>query len=193
VRPRPIVPPILAVLVAFAAAGARVAHAQEGQFLTEAEAPTAVFPQADRVERRDVASTPALREHMAGRLAGTTPSLWEATYPVFHVWHGADALGTAVIVEEIGKHRPITFVVGVRPDGAIADVAVVAYREAYGGEIRMPRFLRQYRDRKPGEALQPYRDITNIAGATLSVEAAGRAVKKAQALVACLAAGDAAP
>jgi hypothetical protein len=34
--------------------------------------------------------------------------------------------------------------------------------------------------------VRPYRDIRNVAGATLSVEAASRAVKKAQALAAAL-------
>src|SRR5262249_4589473 len=90
--------------------------------------------------------------------------------------------GYAVIVEEIGKHRPITFVVGIRPDGRVNDVAVMAYREAYGGEIKSKRFLSQYRDKSPAAGLQPFTDIKNVAGATLSVEAASRAVKKALAV-----------
>ena len=73
--------------------------------------------------------------------------------------------------------------VGVRLDGTVSDVAVMSYREAYGGEVRNKRFLMQYRGKSAGDALQPYGDIKNIAGATLSVEAAGRAVKKAVALV----------
>jgi hypothetical protein len=62
----------------------------------------------------------------------------------------------------------------------------MAYREAYGGEIRSTRFLAQYHDKGPADAVRPYRDIRNVAGATLSVEAASRAVKKAQALAAAL-------
>jgi len=89
-------------------------------------------------------------------------------------------------VEEIGKYRPITFVVGVRPDGSVSDVAVMAYREPYGGEVKSARFLRQYRNKSPADLLRSGRDIVNIAGATLSVEAASRAVHKAQALAATL-------
>ena len=162
------------------------ARAQEGQFLSEAEAPKAVFPDADAVTRTDVAVTPALREQVEARLEGTHPSIWESQWVVFKVQHGATLLGHAVVVEEIGKHQPITFVVGLRPDGRVADVAVMAYREAYGGEIRSARFLAQYHDKGPGDAVRPYRDIRNVAGATLSVEAASRAVKKAQALAAAL-------
>jgi Na+-translocating ferredoxin:NAD+ oxidoreductase RnfG subunit len=94
------------------------------------------------------------------------------------------------VVEEIGKHRPITFVVGIRPDGKVEDVAVMAYREAYGGEVRSQRFLAQYRGKGPRDDLRPYHEIKNVAGATLSVEAASRAVRKAQALVAALATGS---
>ena len=162
------------------------ARAQEGQFLSEAEAPKAVFPDADAVTRTDVAVTTTLREQVAARLNGTSVSVWEPQWVVFRAQRGPTLLGQAVVVEEIGKHQPITFVVGLRPDGRVADVAVMAYREAYGGEIRSGRCLAQYHDKGPGDAVRPYRDIRNVAGATLSVEAASRAVKKAQAIAAIL-------
>jgi len=158
------------------------ALAQEGVFLTEEQAPHAVFADATRIERHEVNDDDALRERLETALAGEPMSVWESKYVFFDVWHGNAHLGRAFLVEEIGKHRPITFVVGVRDDDKVQDVAVVAYREAYGGEIRHRRFLVQYHDRTATDALKPYQDITNIAGATLSVEAAGRAVKKALAL-----------
>jgi hypothetical protein len=163
------------------------AAAQEGIFLSETEAPGAVFPDADRFERREIVATPELHARMAVRLDGTTPSVWEERYVVVRALRGERLLGNAIIVDEIGKHRPISFVVGLAPDGAVADVAVIAYREAYGGEIRSRRFLVQYRGREPGDALRGGREVINVAGATLSVDAASRAVKKAQALAAVLA------
>jgi hypothetical protein len=162
------------------------AGAQEGVFLSEAEAPHAVFPDADSVARREVEVTSALRDAVGARLGATHASVWEPRWVVFRAQHGTELLGNAIVVEEIGKHRPITFVVGLRPDGRVADVAVMAYREAHGGEIRSARFLSQYHDKGPADDLRPYRDIRNVAGATLSVEAASRAVKKAQAVAAAL-------
>jgi hypothetical protein len=182
----PIVRRALVAAVPFVLAIAAPTVAQEGVFLTEAEAPAAVFPDADRFERSEVPVTPALRARMEATLDGTHPSLWEDRYVVFRALRGETPIGRALIVEEIGKHRPITFVVGLRPDGTVQDVAVMAYREAYGGEVRSQRFLVQYRGRRAGDPLRPYREIKNIAGATLSVEAASRAVKKAQALAAAL-------
>lgn len=162
------------------------ALAQEGVFLTEEEAPRAVFPDATRFERRTVESTPDLHAHIEQHLSGVTPSMWEEHYLVVRALRDDEVLGQAFVVEELGKHRPITFVVGLRPDGSVNDVAVMAYREPYGGEVRSWRFLGQYRGKRPGEPLRTYREITNVAGATLSVDAASRAVRKAQALHAAL-------
>jgi hypothetical protein len=176
----------LAIPLLLAALAVRAA-AQEGVFLSEAEAPGAVFPDADRFERREVVVTPELQARIAARLDGTTPSVWEERYVVVRALRDERLLGQALLVDEIGKHRPISFVVGLAPDGAVVDVAVLAYREAYGGEIRSRRFLVQYRGREPGDALRNGRGVTNVAGATLSVDAASRAVKKAQAVSAVLA------
>jgi Na+-translocating ferredoxin:NAD+ oxidoreductase RnfG subunit len=157
-------------------------RAQEAVFLSEEEAPRAVFPEAAHFERLTAEATDELRAGIAERLGGARPSVWEDRYVVFRALRDGSVLGHAFIVEEIGKHRPITFVVGLRPDGSVQDVAVMAYREPYGGEVRNSRFLVQYRGRRPGDRLRTYHEIVNIAGATLSVDAASRAVKKAQAL-----------
>lgn len=156
---------------------------QEGVFLKEKEAPEAVFPDATTFSRKVVPSTSALREKIKQRMGRTKTSLWEASYTTFIAKKKDKILGYAVIVEEIGKHRPITFVVGVGKDGKVRDVALMVYREPYGGEVRDGRFLAQYQGKDLKAPLLPYRDIRNVTGATLSVEAIGRGVKKALALV----------
>jgi FMN-binding protein len=161
--------------------------AQAGNFLTLDEAPLAVFPEGTSVEPQRVASTPQLREAIMAALGSTRPSIWEPDYVLFTVRRAEVLLGYAVVVEEIGKHRPITFVVGVRPEGSVQDVALMEYREPYGGEIRYPRFLAQYRGKNLSAPMLPFRDIRNITGATLSAEAVGRGVRKALALLRALA------
>lgn len=160
-----------------------LAYGQEGVFLTETEAPKAVFPAATEFERRVIASTPELRKKVADRLGKTKTSLWESSYVVVTARQKGMLLGHAVIIEEIGKHRPITFVVGISKDMKIIDAALMAYREAYGGEVRDRRFLRQFKGKDLNDPLLPFRDIQNISGATMSVEAIGRGSKKALALI----------
>ena len=89
-----------------------------------------------------------------------------------------DTLGYAVIDEEIGKYRPITFMVGTDPDLKIRGVEILVYRESRGGEVRRQRFLRQYRDKTTESAIRLNRDILNVAGATLSVRALNHGIKR---------------
>jgi Na+-translocating ferredoxin:NAD+ oxidoreductase RnfG subunit len=87
--------------------------------------------------------------------------------------------GFAVVVEEIGQHEPITFGIAADASGRIVRVEVMAYREAYGGEIRSPRFLSQFVG-APGKSLD---DVDAISGATLSVKSSKRAVARALELI----------
>jgi Na+-translocating ferredoxin:NAD+ oxidoreductase RnfG subunit len=87
-------------------------------------------------------------------------------------------LGHAVTAEEIGKYRPITFMVGTDPSGKVVGVEVLVYRESRGGEVRRTRFLRQYRGKTAEDPVRTNRDILNIAGATLSVNALNYGVKR---------------
>jgi len=160
-----------------------LASGQEGVFLKEEDAPKAVFPDANAFERKVIPSGEELKQKIQQRMGKTKTSLWEDSYVTFVAKKGEAILGYAVIVEEIGKHRPITFIVGVGNDRKIKDAALMVYREAYGGEVRDRRFLQQYKGKELKDTLLPYRDIQNISGATLSVEAIGRGSKKALALV----------
>jgi FAD:protein FMN transferase len=152
-------------------------------YLSDADAPAAVFPTADRFERREVPATDELRARVARRLGDIRVSVWEQSYKTATAFRGEDRLGRSIEVEEIGKHRAITFVVGVDERDEVAGVAVMVYREAYGGEIRSRRFLDQYHGKTIGDPLRPGQDVHNITGATLSARAAGRAVKKAIAVL----------
>jgi len=88
-------------------------------------------------------------------------------------------LGYALVLNEVGKYEPITFLVAITPELRVKQVAIMVYRENRGGEIRMPRFLYQYRDKTLADPIRTRRDIINISGATLSVRAVNRGVRKA--------------
>lgn len=91
-------------------------------------------------------------------------------------------LGYAVVSEEIGKFRPITFIVGIEPHFAVRGAAILIYRESRGGQVRQPRFLRQYVGKDSRDPIRINRDIVNISGATLSVRALNFGVRKVLAL-----------
>lgn len=161
-------------LVAVLAPGAR-AGAQE-VLLTPEQAIHEIFPEAARTTREARPLAPAVRRELEHRLGRRID---EDSVEVTRVFDARDALrGYAVVTEEIGKYRPITFMVGVTPDLAVRDVAVLVYRESRGGEVKRKRFLSQYRGKKAKDPIDVNRDIINVSGATISVRSLNAGVKR---------------
>jgi hypothetical protein len=161
------------------------AAGQEGVFMQAEDAARQLFPGSPPPQERTVPATDALRAKVRA-LLGRTPTVWESAYHIFAFTGGERGPGFVIVVEEIGKHRPITYAVAVGADGKVRDLVVLVYREAYGGEVRYPRFLKQYAGKTLADPMLAYRDIKNISGATLSVEATGRAARKAIAVLKAL-------
>jgi Na+-translocating ferredoxin:NAD+ oxidoreductase RnfG subunit len=148
--------------------------------LTEPEALKIVFPKSQSVETQVRTLTEPQREALQKKTGLRFP---EPEYRFF-IGHGkAGTDGYAVIMNEIGKHEYITFIVGVSPKGEIRNVAVMDYRETRGWEVKEQRFLRQFRGKSLADPITVDRDILNYTGATLSSHAVARGVKKALALV----------
>lgn len=151
------------------------------EFLTVEEALHEVFPQsANYVQDEITLDADALyrvEEALHRKLDGST-------YGVTLCYDSAGRfLGYAMISDEIGKYRPITYIVGVDPDFTVRKVAVMVYREDRGGEVKTPRFLYQFRGKSADDPIRVNRDIVNISGATISVRAISSGVKKVLLLV----------
>lgn len=101
---------------------------------------------------------------------------------VFIARSGGGVDGYAVIENVVGQHEPITFAVQVDPEGRLRRVEVMEYREAYGEEIRDPRFLRQFVGKTLSDALKPGVDVDGITGATLSSRSTTIAARRALVL-----------
>ena len=96
-----------------------------------------------------------------------------------HVGSGPEGeIRYAVLTDEIGKHRPFTFLVVIEKDLSIAYLELLIYRESHGSQIRRKRFLDQYKRKGPQDRIRSGKEIVNIAGATLSVRGVSRGVQK---------------
>jgi Na+-translocating ferredoxin:NAD+ oxidoreductase RnfG subunit len=148
--------------------------------LTEQQALKIVFPKSENVVSEVKILTSQQREELQKRSGLRFP---EREYKFFiGKSRGADD-GYALIMNEIGKHEYITFIVGVSTKGEVGDVAITEYRESRGGEVREQRFLRQFHGKRAKDSIQVNNDIVNYTGATLSSYAIARGVKKALLLV----------
>lgn len=149
-------------------------------YLTPEEARAQAFPAAARFERRLVAVSDNLRAR-AG--SGARPSTADSA--AVYIAHDAtdSLLGYAVVGDEIGKYRPITFLVATDARLEVTSVAILVYRESRGAEVRRQRFLSQYRGKDKDDPIRINRDIINITGATLSVRALNGGVRQALLLL----------
>ncbi|HEX7878640.1 MAG TPA: FMN-binding protein [Candidatus Eisenbacteria bacterium] len=133
------------------------------------------FPTADRfdAETKILAADQraALEKALGGRVA-------DDTVHVHRAWRDSSLVGYGVVSEEIGKYRPITFLVGTTPDLVVARVTVLVYRESHGADVRRTRFLNQYRGKEWDDPIRLNKDIINISGATLSVRSLNFGVRK---------------
>lgn len=91
--------------------------------------------------------------------------------------------GLAVIDNELGQHLPITFGALVGTEGALKRLEVMVYREAYGEEVREPRFRQQFQGKTALDPLKPGRDIVAVAGATISSKSMATGSKRALVLI----------
>ncbi|HZR36600.1 MAG TPA: FMN-binding protein [Nevskia sp.] len=82
-------------------------------------------------------------------------------------WKAADG-GWFFVDAVIGKHDLITYAVALDPAGTVRRVEILEYREAYGGDVRNPRWRAQFNGKQHGDALSIGDGIQNISGATLS-------------------------
>ena len=151
------------------------------RYLTEEEAIAAAYPDADSTRVEEWTLTAEERQGLELGLGWRLP---ETAFPIHLVWGGGELLGYALVTEEIGLYRPITFLVAADPGGAVTSVQVLVYRESRGGEVRRSRFLRQYRGKTIESPIRIDRDIIPITGATLSVRAINAGVRKVLAVIA---------
>jgi Na+-translocating ferredoxin:NAD+ oxidoreductase RnfG subunit len=149
-------------------------------YLTEEQALKLLFPKSQQVRAEELRLAPEQKARIQERIGWKFP---EESFRAFKAESNGKVDGFAVIQETIGKHRPITYMVGVTPDGKVSDIEILVYRESKGSEVRMKRFNSQYEGKTPLDPIRINKDIINITGATMSVRSVSAGVKRALVLV----------
>lgn len=150
-------------------------------YFTEAEALAEAFAGADSTWTETWRPTAAERADLEAALGWHLP---EDRFVFYRAVRRGRDLGTALILEEKGRFKPITFLVRVDPGGKVGLVLVMVYRESRGDAVRRARFLRQFAGRTTLDPLRLNRDVVGISGATMSSRALAAGVRKALVLAA---------
>jgi hypothetical protein len=111
---------------------------------------------------------------------------WKFPEDVFDVYIGETGMqvdGYALVQNTIGKHKPMTYMVGVDARGRVSNVELLVFREARGSEVRTKRFNVQYEGKTVLDPVRINKDIINISGATMSVRSISAGVKRVLVLV----------
>lgn len=152
-------------------------------YLTKEEALQMMMPEADRFETQNIHLSDAQRDTAQQK---TGKQFQESDFQFYVGRRAEQIIGYATVLEVIGKERPITFLIGLAPEGAILGLEVLIYRESQGAQVRFLGFTRQFLGKTLQDPLRLGSDIAPISGATLSSRAAAYAVRKAMALFSVL-------
>ena len=149
-------------------------------FLTEEEALKLMFPKSERIRKDLIRLTPETKAQIEERIGWKFP---EEYFEVHIAETGARIDGYVMVQNTIGKHKPMTYMVGVDNRGRVADVELLVFREARGSEVRTKRFNSQYEGKTVLDPVRINKDIINISGATMSVRSMSAGIKRVLVLI----------
>lgn len=119
-----------------------------------------------------------------------TRTFEEQEVKVYRISVEGKIIGWAVVLDEMGKVKPITFLVGIDTRGKVAGISILEYRDMFGSEIKRRSFLRQFQGKSLEDKISIGADIDAITSATISSQAAASAVRKAILIISELQKGD---
>ena len=153
---------------------------QEDIYLTEDEAARLMFPKSERIGQDIIKLTAEQKNVIQERIGWNFP---ESEFVVYVGKTGSQTDGYAIVQNTIGKHKPITYMVGVDSNGEVFNIEVLIYRESRGSEVRTKRFNAQYEGKTVFDPIRMNKDIINISGATMSVRSLSAGVKRTLVIV----------
>ena len=153
---------------------------QEDIYLTNEDAAKLMFPDSENIRYEVMTLTAAQKTAIEQRIKWRFP---EVQFECFIGETKGKVDGWALVQHTIGKHKPMSYMVGVDPDGDVSNVEVLIYRESRGAEVRTKRFNFQYQGKDVRDPIRINRDIINISGATMSVRSMSAGVKRVLVIV----------
>ncbi len=149
-------------------------------FLSEDEGVKIMLPKSERIRKEVIKLSPEKKAQIEERIGWKFP---EQSFEVYIGESGDKIDGYALVQNTIGKHKPMTYMVGIDNTGHVSDVELLIFRESRGSEIRQKRFNAQYEGKTVADPVRINKDIINISGATMSVRSMSAGIKRVLVLV----------
>ncbi|THJ22903.1 MAG: FMN-binding protein [Nitrospira sp. CG24E] len=155
-----------------------MAHAEV--FMAENDAVKIMLPKSERVRKDVIHMSQEKKSVIEQRIGWKFP---EESFEVYIGETGDKIDGYAMVQNTIGKHKHMTYMVGVDAKGVCSDVELLVFRESKGSEVGRKRFNAQYEGKTVSDPIRINKDIINISGATMSVRSINAGVKRVLVLV----------
>jgi len=149
-------------------------------FMTEEEAVKIMLPKSQHIRKEMLRLSQEKKELVEQRIGWKFP---EDSFEVYIGETGDKVDGYAMNHNTIGKHKHMTYMVGVDAKGRCSNVELLVFREAKGSEVGRKRFNSQYEGRTVFDPIRINKDIINISGATMSVRSISAGVKRVLVLI----------
>ena len=149
-------------------------------YLSEEEAVKLMFPKSERIKKELLKVPMDKKVTIEERIGWKFP---EEAFEVYIGETGTQTDGYAFVQNTIGKHKPMTYMVGVDARGRVSNVELLVFRESRGSEVRTKRFNVQYEGKTASDPVRLNKDIINISGATMSVRSMTAGIKRVLVLV----------
>jgi len=162
---------LLALALLSSAAHAKVYYAKD-------EALKLAFPDAERIETRDIFLTPEQRTQIEERAKSKIDS---DLLTVYVGWRAGAVQGYAILDTHTVRTLPETFMIVISPQGKVTATHLLAFYEPteYSPSVR---WLEQFHDATLTDDLRIGRGIVAITGSTLTSEAVTGSVRRALAI-----------
>lgn len=98
-------------------------------FMTEEEGLRVILPKSERVRKEQIRLTPEKKAQIEERIGWKFP---EESFEIYIGETGTQIDGYAMVHNTIGKHKPMTYMVGVDQQGKVSDIELLIFREARG-------------------------------------------------------------
>lgn len=98
-------------------------------------------------------------------------------FKVFTVLSQDKIIGWVVVLDEMGKIKPITFLIAIDTASKVLAVRILEYRDMFGSEIKRRSFLRQFQGKSLKDPIKIGQDIDAVTQATISSQAAASVVR----------------
>lgn len=148
--------------------------------MSEEEGVKIMLPKSERVRKDVIKLSPEKKVQIEERIGWKFP---EQSFEVYIGETGTQIDGYALVQNTIGKHKPMTYMVGIDSKGHVSDVELLVFRESRGSEIRQKRFNAQYEGKTVHDPVRLNKDIINISGATMSVRSMSAGIKRVLVLI----------